>query len=474
MSKVEELSNTASSLREKPSFHTRASSDSGILSPEAPTSAAAVRKHILGSASGHREASDPKPVPSKSFRPPPKLHRPAESGVGGASSRLKTATTGAIQSDPVIPSLSNITPTVSVARPNEVMTFNSRTTQAAKDTDNAVRAQQAIKARKPMKSNLSSVGSDRSGTSILGHEEHKMDDLLKQLKTGSVTLPPATAVRISSSTIGSTPRAISHTHVPVPVSRSRTRNLAPLASGIFKDEVKNSLSRVKRSPAKKPRSVLTEVDINHTSPCIDSCGVNKKQSIGCSGTSAKALGKRKAILLEHRSLYTAIDVDSKFALDESDLRANFRTIESHHLSPLTPGTSITRSVEGSGGLSAEKALLSLERICAGFSSGSLGSLESISDLLSGIDPLADVPSPYRPSLLSSPFRPTSTSSPKTTPHSTTRTPLKYTSPLHFAKVTSAVSFSSNTTKKPIRKCTSILPLRIEKGSVSVRPSPVRL
>lgn len=162
-------------------------------------------------------------------------------------------------------------------------------------------------------------------------------------------------------------------------------------------------------------------------------------------------------------------------------------------------------------LSAEKALLSLERICAGFSSGSLGSLECTSELSSVNDPLLDVPSLFvldttveaknllsvrsraslrpespsssclsvksstplvsrsRPSIISSPSRHVTKSSLKTRLNSTTRTSLCPT------KVTGAISSSPSPRKKTICKHTS--PLRIAKkgkGNVSVRSSPFRV
>ncbi|KNZ72765.1 hypothetical protein J132_01757 [Termitomyces sp. J132] len=449
---------------------------------------ASVRKYIIGSISA-------KPVPLKSFRPPPKFRRHAESGLGEAGSR-KGATEAAV------PAPSKTVPTVSVTRTDDCPGAMT----SIKSSSSAIRDQRVIKTHKPTKRvNLSSTNLDRSGIGSLGYRERKMDDLLKQLKTGSVTLAPTTA-RISSSTAGSTPS--SH----VSTSHNRGQNLAPLASQIFKDEVDNSLSRVKRSPAKKLWSVLNEVDINRSSSRIGSYGA--KQSIECSGTSAKALGKRKAILLEHPSLNYVIDVRSKPIPNES-LESPFRvsngTIESH-LPPLIPETSTTRSAKDPGALCAEKALLSLERICAGFSSGSLGSLESTSDPSSVIDQLVDVPSlfvidptveanellsvrsressgPESPSFSrlsvktstplvsrynsSSPFRPAATSSPKTMPYSTARTLRKYTSPLHLTKVTDIASSNPTPTKKAFRKHTS--PLRVAKkgqGNVSVRPPPV--
>ncbi|KAG6869103.1 hypothetical protein C0993_001668 [Termitomyces sp. T159_Od127] len=338
-------------------------------------------------------------------------------------------------------------------------------------------------------------------------------------------LASTTAGSIPNSNEGLTPLSISRT--PGSFCHSRGRNSTPLTSETLGDEIKDSLASVKRTPIKKLRSLSKEADIDRIR--VGSRSVN--QSIEYSRTSAKAIGKRKAILLEHSPLNSAvsklvknantflkrvrstsqIDVHSRFAL--GDCRSN-ETIGSLHPSAPMLETSTAFSAEDSEALSAEKARLSLERICAGFSSGSFGSLESTTDLSSVDHPLPDVPSlsvgdttaeakklpsvrsrtfgpesqsfsclfvktptplvsKYCPSKLPSPLRP-ATNSLKTMPYSTMRTPRKSTSHLRLTKMTAAVSSSPSPRKKTIYKRTS--PLRIAKkakGNVSVRSSPFR-
>lgn len=271
---------------------------------------ATVRKHILGSTSERRVIYDHKPLPSQLFRPPPNLRRPAESTIGEADSG-KGATTSAIQPDAVFELSSKTTATVSTAKTNDYTeAMTCRTSRAIKDANHVARTPRAPQVHESTKAvGLHSGG---SSISILGHEERKVDD--KKLKNGYTT---TTAGRIPSSSVGSKSRSASHT--PVSFCNSRRRNLTPLASELLKDEVKDSLSRGKRSPIKKLRSLLNEVDINRTGPHLGS--FSARRSTECSGTFTNALEKRKAILLERSPLDSAVsrpvqNVTPLFLIDE--------------------------------------------------------------------------------------------------------------------------------------------------------------
>ncbi|KAG6895449.1 hypothetical protein C0992_001185 [Termitomyces sp. T32_za158] len=453
---------------------------------------AAVRKHIIGSMPEGRKRS-----PSQLSYPLLKLHQPAETTMG-EDTPGKGVTTDLIQPNSILASSSKPIPTVSATKAQdypEAMTC--RTIPTIKDPNNVARTPRAPKVYESMKKR--DLNSYRSSNSILGHGERKMKD--KQPKTESSTLTPTTASCIPSSSGGSTLGSTSHTPVSLPLSRGRI--LTPLASEIFKDEIKESLSRVKRSPIKKLRSLLNEVDINRTDPRVDTRSL--KQPIKSSSTSAKAIRKTKAILLERSTPDSAIEAHNNFSSGGRNDGTEF------HRPPVPMlATSTTYSAEDSEAFSAEKALLSLERICAGFSSGSLGSLESTADPSPANVPLPDVPSlfvvdtateaknllpvrsaspeppsfsrlsvktstplvsRYPPSTLASPFHPATKPSLKPVPHST-KISRKSTSPMRLTKVTDVIS-SSPPKKKAIYKHTSPLRIAKKKGGVSARPSPDR-
>ncbi|KAF5386067.1 hypothetical protein D9615_002262 [Tricholomella constricta] len=233
--------------------------------------------------------------------------------------------------------------------------------------------------------------SDLSDTSVmndlLGHDELVVDDLLQQLQSGGFQprIDVAHPVAVPGQTLIATP-GCACVHVPVtPHHDARNRALAPLASQGLKDEIMLPTSpgkRSKLSPTKKLRSILKGIDINTESqpPLM---AVEKQGT----KSSAKALGKRKAILVERAQPGPTLVVRSS--------KEVFRGLHSMDNVPFDldcpPLPSSLSSQSGthlrgdSGILSAEKALQSLERICAGFSSGSLGSLDSISEVVATKD-----------------------------------------------------------------------------------------
>ncbi|KAG6857700.1 hypothetical protein H0H87_004116 [Tephrocybe sp. NHM501043] len=332
----------------------------------------------------------------------------------------------------------------------------------------------------------------------------RMDNQLKRLKAGSVQHTPSPAsVRNANVTPRSTARS-AYTPVLRPSHKHCGKNLAPLTSQTPKDEVRSRFSPgMQRFPTKTLRSALSDVDIYHSGSRVPT-----QQSVENLGTqmSTKAMGKRRAIVLDRTPLDST--ANSKNVRDvHLQLDSVLCALESHHLPPPTPIGFVARTLDDQGTLLAEKALLSLERICSGFSSGSLGSLDSGNELLTtedvpsffvvdttiggnkvltlrsksasgpgspsfsrqSIKTSTPLVSRFRPSLFSiSQFRPVAASSPKARPARPSR---KHNSPLRLSKAKGPLTPTMSSTKKFVPQYTS--PLRISKkgGSTSIRPLP---
>ncbi|KAG6911158.1 hypothetical protein DXG01_003898 [Tephrocybe rancida] len=462
----------------------------------------AVQKHILGS--NYQSRASQAVASSEVSLTHPVLHQSSPRRAGATipilASAAKIKTTG-LRS---LSSRSTSTAVTSIS-PDDRLNLVNRERIARKLRDDSRATDfptiRADDSRPSLLTPSPAISHSSTANTVLGWEERamQMDDLLKQLKSGSAMFTPTSAVR---------PPTTVRTRVPVPLQDNKpySRNLAPLASQVFKDEVKSSLSLAKRSPAKVLRSVLSDVDTNR----IKEPRVRPQRSAENLGTqlSAKALGKRRAIILDHMLHPPQMDNNVP------------RALEPHHLPPLTPMGPATKALDDHGTFSAEKALLSLERICAGFSSGSLGSLDSGNDPSIQNDHLGGVPSLFvvdttigatkpltvrsktapgpespsfgwqsvktstplisrlRPSLFPpSQFRPMATSSPKV-PRSGGRPAQKRASPMRLtkAKGSGIHTPTPSPTKKPARRYTS--PLRITmKGKLSTnasaRQTPVR-
>ncbi|KAF8893486.1 hypothetical protein BD779DRAFT_1669773 [Infundibulicybe gibba] len=179
-------------------------------------------------------------------------------------------------------------------------------------------------------------------------------------------------------------------------------DLAPLASQVFRNEVTASCSnsRLSLSSLRSSLQILASVDTNSE---------NKKHRKAQSGSgsqtsrlSAKALGKRKGVFISesiesiaatfsstpsaHSSVATGLG-DSALPLDAPPPRLSDDMSESScapgpsqiKATPDSIALDTTSTVNYSSTLYAEKALKSLERICADFDSGSLGSLRTITE-----------------------------------------------------------------------------------------------
>ncbi|KAG6831767.1 hypothetical protein H0H92_007919 [Tricholoma furcatifolium] len=204
----------------------------------------------------------------------------------------------------------------------ESMTLNFHSTQIR--SSKKVQNSQIEYSRKPKPKSSSScpiAASTRPTKEPSGNMDHTRDDLLSQLKLGSVSPMPKTS-----------------THIPVATARS-VPSLFPIPSTTQYSN-RNGAKGLKNPPTEQPRSLrsaLSEVNINCTS-------------------------------------------EPRMA------------IESRHLPPPTPTQPGMRPPEDRDGIFS---LYSLERICAEFSSGSLGSLESCSQSSVRLDnPLLDLPSHF--------------------------------------------------------------------------------
>ncbi|RDB25149.1 hypothetical protein Hypma_007918 [Hypsizygus marmoreus] len=239
----------------------------------------------------------------------------------------------------------------------------------------------------PSKLSDASLAKDNQGR----HKVRVVDDLLKQLKSGDIQASRLTTPtdisglspsKASSDVISSTlPQVSSASPSKISPHVDPSHKLAPLASQTLKDEV-SSIYPIERPrvppPTKKLRLVFGTVDINHDVPKSKSPKKPSSHHLPledqATKLSAKALSKRKAMIIERAQPATntapvAHNHDTSNTLHTvlDGVRGN-TSCDSSFVSPTS-----TRPFN-TGFLSPEKALLSLERICAGFSSGSLGSL----------------------------------------------------------------------------------------------------
>lgn len=274
----------------------------------------------------------------------------------------------------------------------------------------------------PSSSDLSSIRND----TIDHWDQTAVDDLLNRLREGDIPtksphnsnrepheIDPAPSsvdranarARMSATdvTVPSSLNTTAHLTLPdppnpdrvqeyTPLLQSHSADLAPLASQTFKDQraaTYRSPRRLRLSPSSQKRPAFGKIDLNRNVQRFNSLRkVTEKQG---TKSSAKALGKRKAIIVTE---------EMQFISAGSPPRGKRRLAVTQALPGQNPHTALRRSGDASntlhnvlntgsaqtaqplcdkGTLSPETALLSLERICAGFSSGSLGSLAMISE-----------------------------------------------------------------------------------------------
>ncbi|KAG5638324.1 hypothetical protein H0H81_000742 [Sphagnurus paluster] len=218
-----------------------------------------------------------------------------------------------------------------------------------------------------------------SGTSIAGdfwwYGGSAADDLMRQLKSNrmsdSARLIQSTKISGPEATV--TPTCI---HVPVPLQESKPGRQSPLPIQVFKDKFDEQSSprkQVRSSPTNKLRSMFREININLT---------ETRPAKGMK-PSTKPLGKRRAIFIDRvRPGYIDVAQNLKSSPSDGIIRIAGKVSFDEDSPPSSrslSAQSLTLPACEKITLSAEKAFQSLERICSRFSSGSLGSLDSMSN-----------------------------------------------------------------------------------------------
>ncbi|KAF8070454.1 hypothetical protein FPV67DRAFT_1755906 [Lyophyllum atratum] len=398
------------------------------------------------------------------------LHQPVLSGAWRAvAAGVKTddALIDSIKRAAMTPgtSWSRIIPAVVGPRtPDDYLATIDMTLKVTKDLQDAKKISKFWKTKAKLDPSLKNLvtpsPSEISDTivteDLVQHGERAVDDLLKQLKSGGIH---ASTNFTQPAMVPSPTPAIS---VP---PRVRTRMPVPQQSGFSRDGVLNSLAG---------QVFKHDIGDRHEQRVSVPQKTSDKQG---TKLSARSHGKRKAILVKRvRSEVTLTARNSKDASHKPHSQMDRLPFDVDR-TPLPLSTSVQSRTHPSGDigtLTAEKALESLERICAGFSSGSLGSLGSscesptAENLQDFSTPMADnthflppklsaqpqlssfafssiktsplasrfrqLRSLSRPSLLpSSQSRPLASSSPKATPSPAKKVLRKHTSPLRITK-----------------------------------------
>ena len=250
----------------------------------------------------------------------------------------------------------------------------------------------------PSSSNLSDLS-----TTVSANEQRQtaVDDLLAKLRSDE---PPICSTTKDSSSMPKTLSQISTETVYVPTSSSCSS--VPTSVSVATDTSATStnnrssdviLGASQRYPlhleavsntnlvttkrrsypvtlAKHCRPILRSVDLN--------CSTTTRPVATTAPTtyipkqSTEYLEKGKAVLSDTVGIF--LRILHAFTDTKSDLQDKFKSQESSEASPVLGSSRRGSSPsQDSGMIAAEKALQSLERICAGFSSGSLGSLGPI-------------------------------------------------------------------------------------------------
>lgn len=212
-----------------------------------------------------------------------------------------------------------------------------------------------------------------------------------RISATDVTVPSSLNIRAHPITLADPPNP-DRVQECTPLLPSHAADLAPLASQTFKDQraaTHRSPRRLRLSPSNQKRPAFGKIDLNRSVQRLNSLRkVTEKQF---TKPSAKALRKRKAIIVTEDMQFISADspppdkrrLAVTQALPGQDphtaLRCSGDTSNTLHTVLNTGSAQTAQPLCDKGALSPETALLSLERICAGFSSGSLGSLAMISE-----------------------------------------------------------------------------------------------